>query len=148
MNPNPVRVDQAFGLLKARSCGRAPTNLDLEELTMQESMKAKSTKNPVLVKAVLAVLVCVAIGGGVVVAGGVQQISEYFGFASVSFTLPDGENVTVDGVLDGNKLLNEDGEVILTFEPVDVNSLPNEGKFVTEDGEVMEGYNGTFEIAK
>ena len=80
-------------------------------------------------------------GGVVVAAGGVQPIAEYFGFVTVEYTTPDGENVTVDGILDGNERLNEQGEVILKLLPAG-----EVGSFVNEDGEVIEA-DGEFEIA-
>ena len=146
MNPNQDPLDQAFGLLKARSQGRAPTNPDLEELVMREPMKATSVKKSTLVKAILAVFVCAAIGGGVVVAaGGVQRISEYLGItsATVEVLSPDGENLTFEGIVEGNRLLDENGQVILTFDLAGGNQ---EGSVVNEDGEVIEA-SGEFEVA-
>ncbi len=145
MNPNQDPLDQAFGLLKARSRGRAPTNPDLEELVMREPMKATSVKKSTFVKAIVAAFVCAAIGGGVVAAGGVQRISEFLGItsATVEVISPDGENLTFEGIVEGNRLLDENGQVILTFDLAGGNQ---EGSVVNEDGEVIEA-SGEFEIA-
>ncbi len=70
-----------------------------------------------------------------------QPIAEYFGFVTFEYTTPDGENVTFDGFLDGNELLNEQGEVIGKLLPAG-----EVGSFVTEDGEAIEA-DGEFEPA-
>ncbi len=133
MNPNQDPLDEAIGLLKARSQGRVPTNPDLEELVMRAPMKAMSVKKSIFVKAIPAVFACAAIGCGVVIAaGGVQQICEYFGFpVTVEFTKPDGENVTVEGTVVGNQLLDEEGQVIPELSAVRVEHIEGTDVFIT-----------------
>lgn len=133
MDPNQDPLDKAIGLLKTRSQGHVPANHDLEQLVMRAPMKATSVKTSVFVKAILAVFACAAIGCGVVIAaGGVQQISEYFGFpVRVEFTKADGENVTVEGTLDGNQLLDEEGQVIPELSDVRAEHIEGTDVFIT-----------------
>jgi len=115
---------------------------------MRAPMKATSVKTSTLVKAILAVSACAAIGCGVVIAaGGVQQISEYFGFpVAVEFTTPDGENVTVEGTVGGNQLLDEEGQVIPELSAVRVEHIEGTDVFITrgrkEDVERVKSIEG------
>ena len=133
MNPHQDPLDEAIGLLKARSQGRVPTNPDLEELVMRSPMKAVSVKKSFLVRTILSVLACAAVGCGVVIAaGGVQRISGYFGFpVRVEFTKADGENVIVEGTLEGNQLLDEERQVIPELSAVRVEHTEGTDVFIT-----------------
>lgn len=146
--PDAESVDEAIGLLKARSQGRVPANPDLEELVMRASRKATSVKTSTLIKVILTVFACAAIGCGVVIAaGGVQQISEYFGFpVAVEFTAADGKNVTVEGTVDGNQLLDEERQVIPELSAVRVEHIEGTDVFITrgrkEDVEKVKSIEG------
>lgn len=132
MNSTQDPLDEAIGLLKARSQGCAPTNAGFEELVTRTPVKAVSANRSKVVRSVLGVLACAAIGGGVVIAaGGMQQLAEYLGFpVRVTFTTDDGESTTVDGVLDGNQLRNEDGRLIPELRDVRVEHIENPDVFV------------------
>ena len=115
---------------------------------MRASRKATSVKTSTLIKVILTVFACAAIGCGVVIAaGGVQQISEYFGFpVAVEFTAADGKNVTVEGTVDGNQLLDEERQVIPELSAVRVEHIEGTDVFITrgrkEDVEKVKSIEG------
>ena len=61
-------LDQAFGLLKARSCGRATIDLDLEKRMMKEHSSHGKSRKSTWLKVAAVVLLCLVAGGTTIAA--------------------------------------------------------------------------------
>ena len=124
MNTNDP-LDKAFGLLKARSGGRASFDADLEERMMKEfgNGNRKMTR---LTKVAAAVALCVVATGAAAATGGIDAIMDWANLTG-HFEIPGmGEGyveegkiisgeVTYEGAMhrvEDGKMLDEDGNVL------------------------------------
>ena len=119
MNVDKDPLDQAFGLLKARSQGRVPINPDLEELVMRDLENADRPKVNRLTKVAAAIVVCAVATGAAAATGGMDAIMDW-GNLTGYFEVPGmGEGYVEDGKVisgevnfDGATLSIEDGHVV------------------------------------
>ena len=126
MNANEDPLDQAFGLLKARSQGRAPTNPDLEELVMREFGNANRSKVTRLTKVAAAVVLCVVATGAAAATGGIDAIMDWVNVTGF-FELPDGSS----GYVENGKVISGEMNFEGTMHRVE------DGKMLDEDGNVL-----------
>ena len=119
MNIDRDQLDQAFGLLNARSQGRVPINPDLEELVMRDLENADRLKVNRLTKVAAAIVICAAATGAAAAAGGMDAIMDWANLTGY-FEVPGmGEGYVEDGRVmsgevnfNGNTLRIEGGHVV------------------------------------
>ena len=95
MNVNKDPLDQAFGLMKARSQGRVPTNPDLEELVMTELVSAKRPTVSRLTKVGAAIVLCAVATGAAATTGGLDALMDWVSLTGF-YELPDGSSGYVE----------------------------------------------------
>ncbi len=124
MNVDKDPLDQAFGLLKARSQGRVPMNPDLEELVMRDLSNADRPKVKRLTKVAAAIVMCAVATGAAAATGGMDTLMDWVSLTGF-YESPDGKT---SGYVENGRLIS--GEA--NFEGVDY-SVEN-GHMVDEDG--------------
>ena len=134
MNDERDPLDQVMQALKARSRGRAMSDVDLEDRIMQEFGKVQARRRRRLTTALVASLVLIVSGAAFAAAGGVEIVEGWFG--KVELVDPSGEKPSVTYELQGTQLLDSDGNVV------------GELSISGGDGSDDEGKPGTIELKR
>lgn len=134
MNNNKDPLDQAFGLLKARSQGRVPDNPDLEELVMRDLENAdRPMVNRLTKVAAATIVVCAVATGAAAATGGMDVLMDWVSLTGF-YESPDG---SATGYLEDGRMI--DGKV--EFQGVEY--TVEDGHMVDEDGNAI----GSFHVS-
>lgn len=132
MNIDKDPLDQAFGLLKARSQGRVPTNPDLEELVMRDLENTdRPNVNRLTKVAAAAIVVCAVATAAAAATGGMDAIMDWVSLTGF-YESPDGR---ASGYVEEGKMI--DGKV----EYQGVEYSVEDGHMVDEDGNAFASFH-------
>jgi hypothetical protein len=130
MNDECDSVEQAMQALKARSRGRAMSDLKMEDRLMQEFSRVRGQRRRRRTVAVAAIAALAVSSAGFAAAGGVDMVKSWF----VELELVDttGKNPPATYELQGSELIDANGhavgEVTLSFDNEEEAATGAEGK--------------------
>ena len=127
MNVDKDPLDQAFGLLKARSQGRVPTNPELEELVMKDLANSDRPKVKRLSKVAAAIVICAVGTGAAAATGGMDSLMDWVSLTGF-YESPDGKT---NGYVENGRLIS--GET--SFQGVEYSV--EDGHMVNADGNLI-----------